>query len=556
MNGHDGSLEPEAFGQLSHESSWYEDQLSASDPAFNYDWQILLARSYASEGDTNRAFEVISQMRDNAITPLQGNEADIIEAQIRSNGGNNAAALRLLKSVNAMNLPKKASAYYYNLLGKVNTAVGNYADAGQSYLRLADSVNNENKKTAWNKALDVLGAADNKEILSAYRGAQDEIDRGFYEYALIQKSPSEGTKSRLMERFKAKYPSHPVHTLNSSVAPVDQATNTNTSTNAVAVPSTGNGDTIAVLLPLSGRYANSVGQPVRMGIENAYKDRGLNVNLKFYDTEAASINAIYQDLKAHNAKAIIGPIVKNEVDALLSLNPDVPVIALNEGQMKGNGNVFYLTLAPENDARNAVNKMGSDNISNPVVIAPQNEKGSRISKAFNSYWVHNYNQNTSVCYFTDVNSLEDTLRNCANNAPQSFDGAYVYGTANEASIIREYGKMAGFNVPNYYVGAKSNSGVMNSSALSGIKGMQLGDQPWLLQDSTIKNQIISVLPKANGDTLRCFAIGYDAYNLTIHLGNMIKDRSEMVRGLSGDIHINNNGELERDLSWITIGDDK
>lgn len=95
-SGHDSSLQPEAFGSLGQTSSWYEDQLSASDPAYNYDWQILLARSYCAEGDLERAQEVLSQLRSQAITPLQGNKADIVEAQIKSRQGRYKEAYALL----------------------------------------------------------------------------------------------------------------------------------------------------------------------------------------------------------------------------------------------------------------------------------------------------------------------------------------------------------------------------------------------------------------------------------------------------------------------------
>lgn len=555
--GHNAYLEPQPFSKLTETSEWYEDQLSASVPEYNFDWQILLARAYSAEGDTNRAFEVIRQMRENAITPLHGNYADLIEAQVRSGTGNYSQALSLLNSIDAMNLPEGALAYYYALKGKVLNRAGNYAAAGECYLNLAHAVKASDKKTAWKKALQEYRQADNKEILAQFKSSQSNEDRGFLEYALIQKSPSEAARSRLMSRFTAKYPNHPVFTLNAPDAEDGReaipAGGPDSSQGSVPAGIT-RGDTIAVFLPLTGRYSALIGQPVRMGIENAFRDRGIAVNLKFYDTAAGSVSDFYADAMASGAKAIIGPIIKNEVDELLSFNPQVPVIALNEGQRQGGRNVLYLTLAPEVDAKNAVQEMGRDAVSNPVIIAPHNDKGSRISKAFNDYWMQSYNQNTSVCYFTDVNSLENTLQSCASNAPESFDAAYIYGTANEASIIREYSKNVGFTMPKYYVGSRSNSGVMNNSALMGIKGMKLGDQPWLLENSSIKEQIISILPKANGDTLRCFAVGYDSFNLALHLDKMLNNPEEVVRGLSGDISINHQGRLERNISWITVGE--
>ncbi len=66
---HDGDLKPAPWGQLNQDSNWLADQLSASNPEYNYDWQILLARAYSKEGDSNKALDVVAQMRKNAITP-------------------------------------------------------------------------------------------------------------------------------------------------------------------------------------------------------------------------------------------------------------------------------------------------------------------------------------------------------------------------------------------------------------------------------------------------------------------------------------------------------
>ena len=105
LSGHDSTLRPQPFGTMDHDSSWYSSQLSASVPEYNYDWQILLARAYSNEGNTGAASEVVRQMRETAVTPLQGNIADIIDAQVKSRAGNYKAASNILSSINVMTLP-------------------------------------------------------------------------------------------------------------------------------------------------------------------------------------------------------------------------------------------------------------------------------------------------------------------------------------------------------------------------------------------------------------------------------------------------------------------
>ena len=369
LSGHDSKLKPEPFAAMEHDSSWYSSQLSASVPEYNYDWQILLARAYSNEGNTGAASEVLSQMRESAITPLQGNIADIIEAQIKSKSGNYKAAANLLNSVNVMSLPKDVANYYYSLSARVNEANGKYLDAGLNYLNLADSISNNDKSEIYERASSALSKAAPKDLMNAFRQSKangDDLTCGFIEYALISKNQSAKSKERLLKSFEEKYPDHPV--LSKKATQHETASNEKAFGNNI-----GNGDTIAVFLPLTGPYAKIIGNPVKIGILSSYRDRGISVNLKFYDTAASSIPVLYNQALNDKAKVIIGPIIKEQVNELLAQRPAVPVIALNQGNSQPNvSNVYYLTLAPENDMFNASLEMQRDRIQSPVIIAPKN----------------------------------------------------------------------------------------------------------------------------------------------------------------------------------------
>lgn len=544
--GHDSSLKPTPFGVLEHDSSWYETQLQIAEPEYNYDWQILLARSYAKENDIERANEVISQLHNNAITPLQGNQADIVEAQIKARNGYYQQAYNLLEPVNTLTLPNETASFYYILKANVASKLKMNLIAGQNFLNAAKLHTGDEQLSLYNRTANALVKANSKDIYQAFKRTNNKLDRGFYEYALIQKNKNIKSRDRQMRRFEHKYPNHPSLNLASF-------NESQTKTPKQVVTTQEQTPTIAVFLPLSGKYAQLIGNPTKMGIINAYKDRGISINLKFFDTETNSIANLYQNALKNQAKVIIGPIIKNQVDDLIALRPEIPVIALNEGTIPKTSKIFYLTLAPENDALNAVDEITRDNLSNPLIIAPQNDKGKRITYAFNDFWVKKHSYGVSVCYYTDVNSLKATLSNCFKNSSKFFDAAYIYGTANEASIIREFSKQVTDQLPMFYIGARSNNGVMNNSALASLNGMKLGDQPWLLNDSVRKEQVVKVLPKANGDTLRSFAIGYDSLNLALGLSALIGNSNEMISGLSGNIFIDSDGNIHRSLTWETIG---
>lgn len=548
---------PQPFAAIEHKSEWYENQLGESDPQYNFAWQILLARAYIIEGDIPRANQVIAQLKENAITPLQGNQTDIIHAQTYTRVKNYEKALDLLTTVNTTSLPNDTMSYYYNILGNTQSALNQNIEAAFTYLNLAQYLDEQNKLTAYKKAYLSFKKATNAQLVKAFKANKESFYRGFIEYTLIEKNKSQNRKKVLFTKFLQKYPNHVVVDAAIAVKNDENAVEQQNQTvsNSQESLTVKDNDTIAILLPLTGKYAQIIGEPTKMGLLNAYKDRGYSLNLKFYDTNANTIAQIYEQLKADNAKVIIGPIIKNEVEALLMLKPSIPVIALNEASQQNKiDNVYYLTLNPENDSHNVVDKMVEDNITNPLIITAKTQKGARISDAFNHYWFNKTSTNASVCYFTDVNSLLNTLKSCYNqsNRDNAFDGVFIYGTANEASIIREFSKQATNNSHIYYLTGKSNNGIINTSAMNSIKGMKIADQPWLFKDSETKQQILEILPKANGDTLRCFAIGYDSFNVALHLNNLISNQHE-IQGLSGYISIDENKNLKRKLEWNVVG---
>ncbi len=552
LTGHDSSLKPQPFGKLEHNSEWYSDQLSASDPEYNYDWQILLARAYSHEGNTRAASEVLKQMRETAVTPLQGNIADIIEAQVKARSGNVRAARQLLDSVSVISLPPGAATYYHSLNGRVSESGGLYLQAGQSYLSLAENLPESERPQAYQRASAALAKASPKDLVAGYKQSQDKISRGFMQYFLIAKNRSDASRARLMEKFAEKYPDHPL-TANAKAG----SRQTGAAPAGGAPDNIGGGDTIAVFLPLTGPYAKIIGQPVKMGILHSYRDRGISVKLKFYDTSAGTITSLYRESQNDGARVIIGPIIKEEVDQLIALNPAVPVIALNTAKnlsedAAGGGRVFYLTLTPENDMYNAMLEMTKDRVQKPVIIAPKNERGDRVAGALNSFWLRQNGSPVNLCYYGDMNSIEGNVNGCLNGY-NSYDGVYIYGTPVETAKIRDSARGYIGDSALYYAGSKSNDGLSQTAIAQSLKGIKLGDQPWMLKDSNAKSKVQALLPKANGDTLRSFAIGYDALNLALHLNDMITGDDSSIRGLSGDISIGPDGRLRRIITWEIMG---
>ena len=107
--------------------------------------------------------------------------------------------------------------------------------------------------------------------------------------------------------------------------------------------------TIALLLPQSGRLAGAA-SAVRDGFLAAYfaeRSAEQNPTIRQYDTESADINQLYELAVSEGAELVVGPLAKENVDALAQRAAlSVPILALNyrEQSSKQNAPITSINL--------------------------------------------------------------------------------------------------------------------------------------------------------------------------------------------------------------------
>ena len=146
------------------------------------------------------------QIKTNAVTPLQGNQADIVDAQIKARKGQYKEALELLDTVNTLTLSQDSVKFYYVLKGNVYAKLNNQVGAATNYLEAAKYYDGQEKTDLYKRANDYLIQSSTKDIYAAFKVNKNQIDRGFFEYALIQKSKNTNSRYKQLERFEKKYP--------------------------------------------------------------------------------------------------------------------------------------------------------------------------------------------------------------------------------------------------------------------------------------------------------------------------------------------------------------
>ena len=531
--------------------------VQSADADSRFPAMVLLARSAIVAQDYVTAEATIAQMKAEAITPLQQDEALLIEGLMCMHQGKNTDALFILNRINTATLPTAVASFYYQVSSNVKNnlfrethRVEQLLQATNDRIKLLNYVNPETQRTVALQIEQGLQQLPASELTVQLNQNSDPLLKGFIEFALLDSSQSQKVKQQLVQGWQSKYPEHPLSFAAENLAAgIAASSNLGAASGLDAtsgqVVSLKEGDRLAVLLPLSGRFAASVGEPARLGILAALQDRNSNLKVTFYDTNRMTMEEIASALGQNGTNFIIGPILKPEVDALLSTSITLPAIVFNQ-PASPREQLYYYNLGPDYEGALAASKIYHDGHNSPVVIAPESTRGQRAINGFTQVWQQANTNGPIPCRYADINSVQAALTTCPlNNA----DAIYINATASD--VIKVRGVLPD-NTP-LYLTDRSYMGLNHSSGELALAGAFLGDMPWLLTDNALKKDLMATLPQADAQVQRIFASAYDSINLAFNLERLHQDRADVLHGISGDLQIGSNGIIEMAPMWVRLG---
>lgn len=553
-----------AFGPLNLTAQEYRQAFEDASSDESFKALILYTRSQIVENKLDQASASISQLYASAATPVQKDEAAMVDAMLLSKKNQFDEAQQKLSGINYKALPKQDISYFLVLNSNVNSNLYNKTHDPKYQITAFKSesaleryvTRDSDKRKVLLKSVDLLKQLDDQTLSSAYTNVKNDTDKGFYEYAIIDKSSNTQLKDQMMETFAKKYPNHPLMLLSSPekaepVAQQEVRDVTPKGGKAVAVDSQAlfsiqDGDQIAVLLPLSGRFASAVGEPAKLGILTALKDRGSKAKVTFYDTNKTNISQIVATVSTNGTKLVIGPILKPEVNAMNAAGIKIPSITLNSPEGNRPVNQWYFDLGPNYEGAIAASKIYADGYKSPVVIGLSSDKASQrsVNSFMNTFG--KVNNNAVVCNYSNPANVGSEIAKCPFG---SADSAYVSASVIDAVQIKAA-------IPSniaVYLTDKSYMGVNNSSQELALKGAILGDMPWVLTDSSLKDSFMKSMPKANSQVQRIFAASYDAINFAFNIKQLASNQNDVLHGLSGDISLGRDGLIESTPMWVELG---
>ena len=324
---------------------------------------------------------------------------------------------------------------------------------------------------------------------------------------------------------------------------------------------------VALLLPLTGDYAKA-GKAVKNGFFESYTAATTpDFTITVHNTDQpGSITSIYaKAIENEDIDMVIGPLLKHEVNTLISSNIiSVPTISLNytSTNTRTSENLFQFGLLPENEARQAARKIWSDGHEFIVVLAPDDDWGERLYRAFENEYsgfggkiraLTRYDPNF-VDYTAVIESLFEldrsrerhrlvasALGDKPNFTPRIRDDISASMLfADHLHAVMIFPQMKFHYVDKLPVYATSH--IYKLGPLKGkrdLDGITYCDIPAIIQRKTFTDA---------DEYARLSALGADAQRLAGHLRHMQIARLTF-NGQTGKISISENQQLFSKLSW-------
>ncbi len=321
----------------------------------------------------------------------------------------------------------------------------------------------------------------------------------------------------------------------------------------------------ALLLPLKGGLGSS-GQAVRDGFLSAYYQAAPGIKnqqtVSFYDTSSTSnIAALYQKAIAEGADAVIGPLSKEEVQAVLQTgNFPVTTVALNYTDLWFGSlpqHFYEFGLSPVDETKQLADHAWQAGHKRAIIIAPQNDWGQRVSKTLTSEWQGLGGSVADTYYFSSQADLNQGIANLLHvNAAQhnktndkktleqerrqDFNVIFLLAHSNEARQIVPLLKFYyADNIPIYATSAVYSG--KPSAQDSDLNGVNFNDIPW-------------VLGASKGNSNRLYAVGRDAHLIADQIRRLDEMPNFPLYGATGALTLTPQHQIYRRLPWAQMHD--
>ena len=423
-------------------SEFYMNKLGqAQDKEDQQTYKLLAARVLITENKVPQAEELLNELVD--LNEAQQLDRTLVEARIAAAKGANEMAESKLRALDLTKLSPSQKSRYYETFAQTAENRKDVIEAVKARIKMDENLTDvQRRQDNVDKTWALLRSANTGVI----NNASDEGSVALGGWLALIKAYNDNIRqpvqlSQALQSWKSAYPNHAAAIL----FPKELQSMLNFQQTNVAQ--------IGLVLPLSGD-GQILGSTIQSGFNEAKGDSTIPVQV--FDSSTTPINEIIAQAKASGIKALVGPLLKQNVDAIISNPAEVQgmdVLALNATpNARAINQVCYYGLSPEDEAESAANKMWKDGIRNPIVAMPQNDLGQRVGNAFNVRWQRLAGTDANIRYY----NLPADITYFFQGAPQDTAGLYVVSSPDELAEIKGYLDTSNPNV-RIYASSRSNA---------------------------------------------------------------------------------------------------
>ncbi|MDP5150557.1 penicillin-binding protein activator [Rheinheimera baltica] len=337
---------------------------------------------------------------------------------------------------------------------------------------------------------------------------------------------------------------------------------------------------VAVVLPLSGQFRPHA-QALQYGILAAATNQGI-ANLVFIDSQQSAVE-IQQQISQAQAEFVIGPLLKEQVDSISQLTDwNWPTLFLNnkDSNYDAKPEHFYFALSMDDEAAQMAQLFSQKNYQRPVVISAASNVSLRMQQRFTAQWQQLGNTAVEQHQFSSKEELENLISRLletdrsrervtqiSNLMPQKLeadphsrldiDAIYLIADPVQTQLFKPFIDVSvSETAPRLpvYASSRSHSTGLDTTDQRDLNGLTFTEMPWMLGErssSVLRQQYQQLFSEQDEALQRLFAMGYDAYQLIGSLRQQQQVPATVFSGLTGQLRLNNNGSIVRQLSWAS-----
>ncbi len=311
---------------------------------------------------------------------------------------------------------------------------------------------------------------------------------------------------------------------------------------------------MAVLLPLSGNLATAAA-PVRDGLlAGYYAEYRRRPQVDFIDTRGTPAGAIaaYDKAVASGADFVVGPLGRDEVDALFGRDPlQVPLLALNRGKDTPPAGSAGFSLAPEDDGIMAAEYLLARERGNVLVIGSNDDTGRRATAAFRERFAE---RGGKIAASLDVGDAPGDIGARLRQAG-TVNAVFLAVKGSQARVLAPQLALAGMGGATRVGTSQLASGTGKADEDMALDGIAFPSETWSVRGAPglpAAGELATTLPTARGAAARLFAFGFDAWKISAYLEKLANSTQGGLAGATGTLHLDGFGNVLRTPAWSTF----